>query len=207
VLEAGGYNEKYRTNNEDAVMCTALRHSGRHLAFTRSAVASHTRRDTPRSVIRTAWNYGFWGRQEAGLYRDAPTLLSYLHYVIDHANVFLAGDMNERFTGQLYVDFLLLFHWALLDMIHAVKQGILTAEQAAYIQHAILAPTELLDRQFGGDLATRVKQDSAHLLIAAQPRKESLPPELAALVDGFVTALSRDIETYPARVYLTLTSL
>ena len=206
VLEVGGYNEKYRTNSEDAMMCMALRYSGRHLAFTRSAVARHTRRDTLQSVIKTAWNYGFWGRQEGGLYRDAPTLLNNLHYVINHANAILAGDMNERFTDQIYADFLLLFHWALLDMTHAVKEGILTAEQAAYIQHAILAPTELLDRQFGGDLTTRVKQDSAHLLIAAQPRRESLPPELAALVDGFVTALSRDFETYPPRVYFTLTN-
>jgi len=60
VQEIGGYNENYRTNFEDVDLCRRLVQAGHKLVFEPRAVAYHQRRDTIRSVIRTAWNWDFY---------------------------------------------------------------------------------------------------------------------------------------------------
>lgn len=75
----GGYNELYRTNYEDADVGKRLLKAGYALAYQPAAMAYHMRRDTPYSIVRTAWRWDFWPQYYNGNY-DAirPKLLQNL---------------------------------------------------------------------------------------------------------------------------------
>ena len=66
----GGYNELYRTNWEDWDISARLREAGYTLIYHTPAVAFHMRRDTPISVVRTAWRWVFWIRFYDGDYNN-----------------------------------------------------------------------------------------------------------------------------------------
>ena len=68
VQEVGGYDESFRTNFEDVDLCDRLKRAGHKLVFVPQAVAYHQRRDTTRSIIRTAWRSTFYDHYRHGAY-------------------------------------------------------------------------------------------------------------------------------------------
>ena len=70
VEQVGGYNESYRTNYEDVDMCERLVRAGHKLVYEPLAVAYHQRRDTPRSIVRTAWRWEFYVHYFHGGYNN-----------------------------------------------------------------------------------------------------------------------------------------
>lgn len=65
----GGYNEMYRTNYEDADIGQRLLRAGYTLLYEPEAIAYHMRRDTPYSIVRTAWRWDFWPQYYRGNYK------------------------------------------------------------------------------------------------------------------------------------------
>lgn len=61
LQEAGGYDERYRTNYEDCDMSLRLRERGYELIYDPEAVVHHLRRDTLRSLLRTHWRWSLRG--------------------------------------------------------------------------------------------------------------------------------------------------
>jgi len=70
VEQIGGYDESYWTNYEDVDMCKRLVRAGHKLIFEPLAVAHHQRRDTIRSVVRTAWRWEFYSHYFHGGYNN-----------------------------------------------------------------------------------------------------------------------------------------
>lgn len=68
IERVGGYNELFRTNWEDWDMSVKLRDAGYTLIYCPNAVAFHMRKDTPLSVVRTAWRWVFWEDYYDGSY-------------------------------------------------------------------------------------------------------------------------------------------
>ena len=100
VEEVGCYNESYRTNYEDVDLCKRIVRAGHRLIFEPRAVAYHQRRDTIRSVIRTAWNWDF-----------------YLHYFRGGYNrIWLKILFNFRFARVLAWNHLRAGHLSLLPI-------------------------------------------------------------------------------------------
>lgn len=98
--EVGGYNESYRTNYEDVDLCKRLIRAGHRLIFEPRAVAYHQRRDTIRSVIRTAWNWDF-----------------YFHYFNGGYNkIWLKVLFNFRFARVLAWNHISTGHFAVLPI-------------------------------------------------------------------------------------------
>lgn len=78
VLEAGGYDERMRTNGEDTNLCARLREKGWDLLYDPSARATHLRHDTTLSILDAYWR---WWRYGVNSYANGVRLRS----VIGHA--------------------------------------------------------------------------------------------------------------------------
>lgn len=78
VLEAGGYDERMRTNGEDTSLCARLKEKGWDFLYDPSARATHLRHDTTRSVLDAYWR---WWRFGVNSYASGVRLRS----VIGHA--------------------------------------------------------------------------------------------------------------------------
>lgn len=57
LLDAGGYNERFRTNGEDSDMSFRLRRLGWNTFYEPAAVCRHLREDTVRTALTTFWRY------------------------------------------------------------------------------------------------------------------------------------------------------
>jgi len=57
VLEVGGYDERLRTNGEDADMSVRLRRGGWNTFYEPAAHCRHLREDTVRTALTTFWRY------------------------------------------------------------------------------------------------------------------------------------------------------
>jgi mycofactocin glycosyltransferase len=75
AVESGGFNESFRTNNEDCDMAARLRDQGWDIVYEPAARAEHLRRDTVRSVARTKWSWDYWAKQGEGHYRNRGRVL------------------------------------------------------------------------------------------------------------------------------------
>lgn len=70
VEQVGGYDERYRTAYDDHDISLKLLRAGYTLVFEPKAISHHIRRDTIYSVVRTAWNWQFWGLYYKGHYNS-----------------------------------------------------------------------------------------------------------------------------------------
>lgn len=204
ALAVGGYNEKYRTNSEDCSFCAKLRAAGYHLAFTRTAVTRHTRRDTIFSVLKTAWNYGFWCHQEGGIYGNVLEMLDHMgrrtngfHIAMDSALAYGADDLAQ-------VSFLALFVMPMLDVQFVRGEGRLTPEQEAVIQDAILQHVRRLDERFGGNLQANVERVCASLITTARVDRTSITAQMEAALHRFNAGFGSRMESVTAEAYWKL---
>jgi glycosyltransferase involved in cell wall biosynthesis len=95
VLDALGYNESMRTNGEDVDLCMRIRAKGWNVAYVPSALVTHMRHDTKRSILDAYWR---WWRFGVNAYANGVRVRS----VIGHA-IFVHFRYN--FLSALVQDF------------------------------------------------------------------------------------------------------
>jgi hypothetical protein len=61
LRELGGWNEEYRSNFEDVDLSQRIKKSGFKLLYAPACRAWHLRRDNLESVLRTFWNWNYFG--------------------------------------------------------------------------------------------------------------------------------------------------
>lgn len=69
----GGWDDRYTKAYDDVSICHQLLDAGYETYFIPEAKGLHIRTDTPKSVLRTLWNYSYSGRYEPGSYRQLPS--------------------------------------------------------------------------------------------------------------------------------------
>lgn len=117
VLEAGGYDERMRTNGEDADLCRRLRERGWDLLYDPSAGATHLRHDTTRSILETYWR---WWRFGVNAYSSQVRFRSVLgHAFFVHFPYNFLGpaqkDLKASRWSLLAFDFLVLGYFPYRD--------------------------------------------------------------------------------------------
>jgi glycosyltransferase involved in cell wall biosynthesis len=118
VLEAGGYNERMRTNGEDADLSARLRARGWDLLYTPVARATHLRHDSTRSILDTYWR---WWRFGVNAYANGPRLRSVLgHAIFVHFRYNFLGPLREDIEAHRWelvpFDFLILAYFPYRDL-------------------------------------------------------------------------------------------
>jgi len=119
VLEAGGYNDRMRTNGEDTDISARLRARGWDLLYTPSARAIHLRHDSIRSVLNAYWR---WWRFGVNAYANGPRLRSVLgHAIFVHFRYNFLGplrkDVEARRWELALFDFLILAYFPYRDFL------------------------------------------------------------------------------------------
>jgi len=61
LLEVGGFDERFRTNGEDAEMGFRLNEVGKRLVYTPDAIVHHQRTDTVISLCKMMYRWYYWG--------------------------------------------------------------------------------------------------------------------------------------------------
>jgi GT2 family glycosyltransferase len=117
VLEAGGYDERMRTNGEDTDLSARLRARGWDLLYTPVARATHLRHDSTRSILDTYWR---WWRFGVNAYANGPRLRSVLgHAIFVHFRYNfldpLRKDIEARRWELVPFDFLILAYFPYRD--------------------------------------------------------------------------------------------
>ncbi len=98
VLEAGGYNEKMRTNGEDADLSPRLKQKGWELLYNPSALATHLRHDTVLSILDTYWR---WWRFGVDAYANGVRVRSVLgHALFVHFPYNFLGPAKKDFQAS-----------------------------------------------------------------------------------------------------------
>lgn len=81
LKEAGGFDERCRTNNEDATISQALYDSGYDLVYTPSAKAEHLRKDDLQSIIPAYWGWHHMKGIQEGDYDSVEGLIGRIERV------------------------------------------------------------------------------------------------------------------------------
>ncbi|MCC6145618.1 MAG: glycosyltransferase [Candidatus Hydrogenedentes bacterium] len=203
VAAVDGYDERHRTNAEDVYLCRKLKHAGYHLAFEPQLRASHYRRDSLRSLLKTAWNYAYWARTDMGFYRDAAKLMDLFkdHVIFGHWH--LMNDMEKQRLELLYVDILFIFHSQLMDLHHVVNEGVLSLAQARRVQGLSFACVRELDVRMGGHLLDRMQNDVSDLLFA-DGAEAILPADAEPILQANCEELRMLFSDYSPTIYNAL---
>ena len=118
VLECRGYNERLRTNGEDADLSRRMKAAGWWLIYDPTAVAKHLRHDTLRSLMDTYWRWLYHGFEEPEK-RMTPvrivrrTLLGNIWHMFGGL---ARKDITSGNLEFLLVDFCLLFYFPQRDL-------------------------------------------------------------------------------------------
>jgi GT2 family glycosyltransferase len=98
VLEAGGYDERMRTNGEDTDLSARLRARGWDLLYTPVARATHLRHDSTSSILDTYWR---WWRFGVNAYAHGPRLQSVLgHAIFVHFRYNFLGPLQKDLEAR-----------------------------------------------------------------------------------------------------------
>lgn len=109
LFQAGGHDERYRTNGEDCDASERVRKLGYRLAYEPAARCRHLRRDTLESVLRTIWRYHTpYYEYRYGLFAtgDPQDLLKKLPENLSRHQDDLRLDQERRSFHLAYVTFL-----------------------------------------------------------------------------------------------------
>lgn len=137
----GGWDEKYRKNYEDCDLC--LRLFGREgppdpagrLVYCPDALASHSRTDTVRSVLRNHWHWFKDKAEQEGLYSGS----SYLPLTARNRGLTeLYLKMGSDCPWLAFPSWLLYWHHCMADLIHLSPLGILTPRERTLKTHQLL---------------------------------------------------------------------
>ncbi len=201
VLQVGGYQEERGNNAEDQGICELLKAGGDHFAFTPHAVAMHQRRDTPLSAVSTAWNWAFQARKDHGLYDDLAGIIGLLGDHIWRAQWKWNMDIEGGRMGCAAVDFLFFFSGMLLDQRYALRQGVLDGAHADCIRERVFRMVAEWDRQLGGDVEGRLREELVPLLESPCNAAPEIPPELEAVIEQTLLPLGAFLDSITPDAY------
>jgi GT2 family glycosyltransferase len=118
IEDAGGYNERFRTNGEDVDLSHRLRARGYRFIYEPSAIVSHLREDSVGSVLNAYWR---WWRSGVNAYANGVRLRSVVAtFCRAHLGTsFLervGRDLKKRDFELLPLDFLALGYMPYRDL-------------------------------------------------------------------------------------------
>lgn len=123
LLEAGYYNERYRSNFEDVDISNRLRAKGYRLVYEPKAVVRHLKKDDISSLMNTFWKWNLAFYLKKGFYNNPKRFAFKIKDNIGLSNRFLEEDIKSRRYGLLYIDFLLALHHSLRDFDYFSSRG------------------------------------------------------------------------------------
>lgn len=118
VLEAGGYNESFRTCGEDPDLAVRLRTRGWHLVYDPSARATHMRHDSVKSILDMYWRWWKFGNDAYAQGVRLRSVVGNALMVHFRYNFLIpaAADMRNGRVDLLAMDFLALGYMPLRDL-------------------------------------------------------------------------------------------
>lgn len=114
LREAGGYDERCRTNFEDVSVSRSVTARGMRLVYTPDARCWHHRQDTCLSIVRT-----YWGWQRTSHLRN-PTLRHLLGSIRNHCRLgsrLLRQDLRRLHVGHSFIDISFTLYAAYRELI------------------------------------------------------------------------------------------
>ncbi len=200
VVSAGGYDEQYRTNNEDVDLCRRFKAQGRLLLHYPEAKAYHLRRDTLESVLRMRWNWMQWHYREDEKFKNEASYVQYFRDMLGQMMRLLEKDIQEQEYDLLYLDFLMYFYDVLCGINFGVAEGVFNAADGRTMQLHLIANIGLLDQRFGGQLREKMAHD---LIRIVQPATQDLSPTpgFGALFGPFLNDLRAFLTDIPESFY------
>jgi len=113
IKNLGGWNERYMTNFEDVDLCTRMRAAGLNLLYAPACQAWHLRRDTFDSVLKTFWNWNYFGYEDR-LANTANWVSDRLQYIWRTYRVFRVLDLDQPTLRP--ITFMLPWSWMMRDL-------------------------------------------------------------------------------------------
>lgn len=163
LLDAGGYDAKYKTNYEDYDICKRIGEKGRKLFYIPYAKAEHIKQDTVSSLLSSFWKWQFYYYSEKNIYTDMEKLSVKLKENIGLSNRLLRKSISDGNNESVYLDFLLGVFLIFKDIFHvadnAVENGLL-GNDWLYVMDAVfylkgLRPkndSSLLDKRYTAEV-------------------------------------------------------
>ena len=207
VLSVGGYDERRRTNGEDHALCNALTVHGYAQAYTPHAIANHYRRDTIESVLRTLWNWNYWGWKESGAYAARPKLWEKLRIAWGKTCECLDDDFKENRDDIAYIDLLMFFDTVHRDTACAAADYLLTTAEACLIVRGLLDFITELDAPRSGQLAAKIRAHVESIKPVLDPSTRIRPEvqsEIVSWIDGLRPAITDLFRQWSLETYHTL---
>jgi glycosyltransferase involved in cell wall biosynthesis len=114
LRHAGLYDERCRTNGEDAAISEAVRQTGGQLIYTPDARCEHLRHDSLASIMRTYWRWNRGGRQKPLTGRNTRRALTRnFRRINSHC---LKPDLRARDWSNVAVDLMQPWYAGWLDV-------------------------------------------------------------------------------------------
>ncbi len=114
LQSAGLYDERCRTNGEDAAISKELLAAGAILIYTPAARCEHLRRDSVPSIMRTYWRWNYFGNwREVTLHRTLKSLTRNFRRIRRHP---LRCDLGTRDWRNVMIDLIQPFYAGWLDV-------------------------------------------------------------------------------------------
>lgn len=123
LIQAGCYNESFKSNAEDVDISTRLRKIGFNLIYEPQAIARHLREDDLAALLNNFWKWNFAFYKEKEFYKNAERFALKIKDNIGLANRFLEEDLKSKRYALIYLDFLVALHHSLRDFEYYSFQG------------------------------------------------------------------------------------
>ncbi len=197
AIEAvGGYDEERRTNAEDSKLCACFRKAGFEYVFIPQCLATHLRRDTLSSVLRTAWNYAYWAWAEGGYYTDGRKVLTLLKSYVERGQTFLRLNHQLQYHGLFYIDFMYTLHSIFRDLNHLILIERLSIGEAKSMQLCILDEVKSFAASISQDFEQRVLEDCEEFLFGSEVEPEILQGDWSVITRVLVEDLKYSYAEY-----------
>ncbi len=121
LLEAGLYNEKFKTNYEDYDISMRMREKGYNLLYLPDALVYHMRNDTAASLIDTFWRWNLEFYESKNCYEDLNKLSFKMRDNMGLSNRFIDEDVRLGRMPLVHMDFLLFSALSFKDLKYFYK--------------------------------------------------------------------------------------
>jgi GT2 family glycosyltransferase len=183
VLDAGGFDEKYRTNYEDVDMCRRLKKTGASIVYLPYARAVHFRTDDDESVLKTRWNWNFWSYEEQGCYADIKKLAGKMLQQAQISAIYINSDAAVNNRDLLFLDVMNIIYGCILDMTRAQELKLVPPKDAAAAKREFISILKMLDIKYGGRLLDKAMPILKNSL-KEMPDGGETPAEIKAAADA-----------------------
>ncbi len=122
LLEAGLYNEKFKTNYEDVDICQSLKKKGWDLIYEPDAIAHHLKKDSKSSILNNYWRWNLAYYQKRRFYSNTENFVFKIKDNLGLTNRYIGEDLAREENQLLYLDFLLTLHHSLRDFEYFISQ-------------------------------------------------------------------------------------